>query len=584
MASISRDIINKIKAEIDIVELIGEYVDLNSSGKNYVALCPFHQENTPSFTVNPNKQFYYCFGCGAGGDSINFIQEIDNLSFQESVLTLAERAGIEVDIKGGIDQEQMKLREAIFSANELAAKFYNYLLLNKDIAKKAREYLENRGFKEDDIKKFNLGYSPDSWRALYKFLSDKNFNLEVLLKSGLIAAGKNNSYYDRFRNRVIFPIYNVRSEVIGFGGRIIDPEDFPKYLNSPETPVFSKKKLLYGLNISKEGIQNKNEAVIVEGYTDVLTACRYGLNNFVASLGTALTREQANLLNRYCDKVYIAYDADTAGDKATLRGLEILRQAGLDVAIIELPEELDPDDYIKNNGSEAFINLETKAPDLIDYRLDLIMEKYQDQSANSRLKAAKAGVKFLATIKDELTQDAYAKVLAEKTEIGYEEIKNKIEKVKKEKMKNNRWKRKNKSQEKSRDEKTNDPEWQVLACILQNQEYRELGIDKLNPEYFSDSTTEIARQIWNDIEITATEVISALSEEKRDNLARYFLIKDSLPSKKEFKNLIKEVITGNIENEISNILFELNNSNDCSYINDLLLYYKRLLRLERRDG
>lgn len=582
MASISRDIINKIKAEIDIVELIGEYVDLNSSGKNYVALCPFHQENTPSFTVNPNKQFYYCFGCGAGGDSINFIQEIDNLSFQESVLTLAERAGIEVDIKGGIDKEQMKLREAIFSANKLASKFYNYLLLNKDIAKKAREYLSNRGFNENDIQKFNLGYAPDSWRALYKFLSDKNFSLEVLLESGLIAAGKNNSYYDRFRNRVIFPIYNVRSEVIGFGGRIIDPEDFPKYLNSPETTVFSKKKLLYGLNISKEGIQNKNEAVIVEGYTDVLTAHKYGLNNFVASLGTALTREQANLLNRYCDKVYIAYDADTAGDKATLRGLEILRQAGLDVAIIKLPENLDPDDYIKNNGSEAFIDLESKAPDLIDYRLDLIMEKYQDQSVNSRLKAAKAGVEFLATIKDELIQDAYAKVLAEKTEIGYEEIKNKIEKVKREKKKSSRWKRQNNSQKKNRDEKTNDPEWQVLAYMLQKQEYRELGIDKLNPEYFSESTAEIARQIWNDIEITATEVISALPEGKRDDLARYFLTKDSLPSKKGFENLIKEVITGNIENEISNILFELNNANDCSYINNLLLYYKRLLRLERR--
>lgn len=583
MASISRDIINQIKAEIDIVELIGEYVDLSSSGKNYVALCPFHQENTPSFTVNPNKQFYYCFGCGAGGDSINFIQEIDNLSFQESVLTLAERAGIEVDIKGGIDKEKMKLREAIFSANNLASKFYNYLLLNNDIASKAKEYLNDRGFNEEDIKKFNLGYAPDSWRGLYNFLSDKGFNQEVLIKSGLVVAGKNNSYYDRFRDRVIFPIYNVRSEVIGFGGRVIDPEDFPKYLNSPESPVFSKKKLLYGLNISKEGIQDKNEAVIVEGYTDVLTAHKFGLTNFVASLGTALTREQANLLKRYCDKVYIAYDADTAGDKATLRGLEILRQAGLDVAIIELPQDLDPDDYIKNKGSDAFIELESKAPDLIEYRIDLIMEKYQDQSANSRLKAAQAGVDFLATIKDELTQDAYAKVLAEKTEIGYEEIKNKIEKVKKEKKKSKRWKQKNREEKKKTDQDINDPEWQVLAYMLQDQEYRELGIDKLNPAYFSDDTAEIARQLWEDIEITATEVISVLPEEKRDNLARYFLAKDRLPSKNGFKNLIKEVITGNIEDEISNILHELRNSNDRNYINDLLLYYKRLLRLERRD-
>lgn len=583
MASISRDIINRIKAEIDIVELIGEYVDLNSSGKNYVALCPFHQENTPSFTVNPNKQFYYCFGCGAGGDSINFIQEIDNLSFQESVLTLAERAGIEVDIKGGVDKEEMKLREAIFSANELASKFYNYLLLNKDIASEAREYLNDRGFNEDDIKKFNLGYAPDSWRGLYNFLSDKNFNLDVLLKSGLVVAGKNNSHYDRFRDRVIFPIYNVRSEVIGFGGRIIDPEDFPKYLNSPESPVFSKKKLLYGLNISKEGIQDKDEAVIVEGYTDVLTAHKFGLTNFVASLGTALTREQANLLKRYCDKVYIAYDADTAGDKATLRGLEILRQAGLDVAIIELPEDLDPDDYIKNKGKEAFIDLESQAPDLIEYRLDLIMEKYQDQSANSRLKAAKAGAEFLATIKDELTQDAYAKFLAEKTEIGYEEIKNKIEKVKKEKKRSKRWEQRNRRQEKNIEEDINEPEWQVLAYMLQNQEYRELAIDKLDPAYFSETTAEIARQIWEDIEITATEVISVLPDEKRDNLARYFLTRDRLPSKKGFKNLIKEVITGNIENEINNVLFELKNANDCNYINNLLLYYKRLLRLERRD-
>ncbi|MGM0419908.1 MAG: DNA primase [Bacillota bacterium] len=583
MASISRNLINNVKAEIDIVALIDEYVDLKKTGKNYQALCPFHQENTPSFTVNPQKQFYYCFGCGAGGDAINFVMEIDNLSFKETLITLAERVNIEVDFDGDFNQEDIKKREAIFSANKLAAKFYNYLLINNDNAEKARDYLFNRGYSQEDIDEFQIGYAPNSWKAVKNFLLKKSYNKEILYEAGLVISGKNNSYYDRFRNRIIFPIYNVRSEVIGFGGRRIDPEDNPKYLNSPESPVFSKKRILYGLNNAKTSIRETGEAIIVEGYTDVLTAHKLGLTNFVASLGTSLTREQAGLLKRYADKVFIAYDSDTAGELATLRGLEILRKAGLDVAVINLPEGSDPDDFLRSHDLSNFEELKDKAPDLIEYRINLIMKKYDDGSADSRLKAAKEGAEFLADLEDELIQEAYAKVLADKTDISMDKIENKIMNLKKKNKSINR--KKYATSQKQINSNKNDPDWQILAYMLQKDKFMHIVFNMINPDYFTPQAKEIAELIWQEPEITVTEIISCLDQENKENLTEFFLTQEEFPSEEVFKDMIDQLIKRKIQTEINIIIDNIQQDpKSLSQLNDLLLYYKRILRLEGRDN
>ncbi|MFW6238601.1 MAG: DNA primase, partial [Halanaerobiales bacterium] len=268
MADDSRDFSQKVKRSVDIVEVVSDYVNLKKVGKNYQALCPFHQENTPSFTVNPENQFYYCFGCGAGGDVYDFLMEIENITFFESLKILAGRVGLEIPNQSRKSRRINKKRETFFELYRLAARFYNYLLRERDIARQAREYLQQRGFEEEEIEKFHLGYAPDRWRALLKFLTGKGYDREELLEAGLISKS-NNNYYDRFRNRIIFPIFNVRGEVLSFGGRIINNNiDSPKYLNSPETLLYSKGDNLYGLNWARDIVRKEGSAVIMEGYTD----------------------------------------------------------------------------------------------------------------------------------------------------------------------------------------------------------------------------------------------------------------------------------------------------------------------------
>ncbi|MGM0445457.1 MAG: DNA primase [Bacillota bacterium] len=404
----SSNINEKIKERLDIVEVISDYINLKKTGKNYQGLCPFHQENTPSFTVNPDNQFYYCFGCGKGGDLFNFIMDIENITFYESLKLLAKRANIELPKKKGYSKKYNKKREQIFEIHNLAAKFFNYLLLNKQVANSAFKYLKNRGYNEKDIERFHIGYAPDKWHSLYDFLNKRDYDDQILVDSGLIG-NKNNNYYDKFRNRIMFPIFNSYGEVIAFGGRRLDDSDknSPKYYNSPETLIFHKSKNLYGINWSKKGFRETNSAVIMEGYTDVITAHKYGINNTVASLGTALTREQAELLKRYVDIVYISFDPDFAGEKATIRGLDILKEVNLEVKVIKLPDNTDPDDYIKNNGTENFKSLMKNANNLIEFKINRIIDTKEEYNVDERINMSKKVLEVLSEIKDPIERDVY---------------------------------------------------------------------------------------------------------------------------------------------------------------------------------
>src|SRR6056297_614782 len=415
MGTLSNEFKEEVKDRVDIVDVISDYVKLKKSGKNYKGLCPFHQEKTPSFTVNPANQFYHCFGCGDGGDVFSFLIEIEHITFFESLKMAAERAGMELPNQSDHQKKVANFRDKIFEINMISAKFYNYLLLKHDIGKKALAYLKNRNYSEDDIKKYSLGFAPDKWTALYKFLKNKGYTKDEMVKAGLLVKKNEQKFYDRFRNRIIFPIFNSRSEVLAFGGRIIDDSiNQPKYLNSPDTMVYDKSDNLYGLNWAKKYMRKSNNAIIMEGYTDVLTAHMNGIKNAVASLGTSLTEKQAKMLKRYVSKVYIAYDSDTAGAKATLRGLEILKEEGLNVKVIKLPEDTDPDDFIKLRGEKKFLNLKDDSLSLIEFKVDNIISSKNLRNADDRINTTHKIVEVLAQIKDPIEREVYTKEIAKK--------------------------------------------------------------------------------------------------------------------------------------------------------------------------
>lgn len=361
---ISEDVIQRVKELNNIVDVVSETVRLKRAGRYYTGLCPFHHEKTPSFTVTPDKQIYKCFGCGEAGNVISFVMKTKNLSFLDAVQMLADRVNIDIKYKDNFNPAIEK-NEKLYKINvESARYFFSNLKKNKV----AMNYLISRDITVKTINKFGLGYAVDSWDGLLKFLRSKGYSELDMLSAGLIIKSKKGSYYDRFRNRIIFPVFNYKGKVIGFGGRVLDNSK-PKYLNSPETNVFKKGTNLYGLNFAIKNNTNRT-FIIVEGYMDCISLHQHGISSTVASLGTALTANQAKLLKRYADKVIIAYDSDLAGEKATLRGLHILKEEGFDVRVLTIPEGKDPDEFIKIHSKEEFIQLMETSAGLIDYRIE----------------------------------------------------------------------------------------------------------------------------------------------------------------------------------------------------------------------
>ena len=373
MAFFSQDFIEEVLDRNDIVDVISTYVSLKKKGANYWGLCPFHGEKTPSFSVNANQQFYHCFGCHVGGDAINFIQKVERMDFKEAVIFLAERANLAIP-KGTRNENYIPSdeKEKMYSVMKEAARWYRTNLF-EDSGQAARKYISSRGISDSIIKRFGLGYVPDKWNELVDYMQSKGVSKELLFKIGL-AKEKNDSYYDTFRNRVMFPIIDRRMRVIGFGGRVMD-DSKPKYLNSPETPIFNKRYNLYGIHTLNK-MKSVDKIIIVEGYMDVISLHQAGFTQVLASLGTALTQGQAKLLKRYSDEIYICYDGDTAGQKATLKGLDVLQFEGLKVKVMSMPEGVDPDDFAKQYGIVGIQDKMTKAKTLNDYKISVIEEKY----------------------------------------------------------------------------------------------------------------------------------------------------------------------------------------------------------------
>lgn len=392
----------QLKARLDMVEVIGGYVPLKKAGRSYRGLCPFHAEKTPSFHVIPEKGLYYCFGCKASGDVIDFVQRMEGLDFVEVGQRLARRIGCEFKTSGPSVRGSGK--ERLFAANRFAARFYARQLAQSPEAQVAREFLEARGIDQESCRAFLLGYAPSGWDALYRALREAKFAHEEAVTAGLaISRQSGQGAYDRFRHRLVFPILDTQGQVVGFGGRALGEEE-PKYLNSPETPVFIKGRQLYGIHLALPAIREREEAMVVEGYTDVIACHSQGLTHAVATLGTALTGDQARWLARFARKVVLAYDADSAGIGAAVRNLDVLAETGLDLRISVLPEGHDPDSALRELGRATFLELMEGSTSLYHFAIDRIIEEARSVAGSDTVAPMRATVQFLRGLKSPTRQ------------------------------------------------------------------------------------------------------------------------------------------------------------------------------------
>ena len=399
----------RIKEKIDIVDFISSYVKLTRSGKNYIGLCPFHNDHNPSFTVSPEKQLFYCFGCKEGGDVIKFLMKIEHLSYREALVQLGRRVGIEIDETG--EESNGGIRE-FYKVNDLVTRYFYYILMETQYGKTPREYLARRGIKKETIDTFRLGYAIASWNALQKFLERKGISLETQEILGLIINDKETGKtYDRFRDRIIFPIIDITGHTLGFGGRVLD-DSLPKYINTPETPIFRKGQILYGLYQTRDEIMKKDQAIIVEGYMDCISLYQAGIKNVVASMGTAFTREQGLALKRIAKDIVIAFDTDTAGDLAVIRGANVLREVGCSVRIARWSVFKDPDEFVRNQGPIVFLDIINRAKPFLDYMLDLLINRYDISTLEGRVQFFQEFFPLLRTEPRVSVQRAYLDKIA----------------------------------------------------------------------------------------------------------------------------------------------------------------------------
>lgn len=412
MPYFSDDIIEEVRSRNDIVDVIGQYVHLTKKGSIYFGLCPFHNEKTGSFSVSPNKQMYYCFGCGAGGNVFTFMMQYENFTFGEAMEALADRAGVALPKQeySAAQKREADKKQRLLEINKEAARYF-YTLLRNDRGKHALAYFQKRELSEETMKKFGLGYSDQYSDDLYRYLRSKGYEDEILKESGLVTIDERRGGYDKFWNRAMFPIMDVHNKVIGFGGRVMGDGE-PKYLNSPETPIFDKSRNLYGLNFART--TKKPQFLLCEGYMDVIALHQAGFDNAVASLGTALTAGHANLLKRYTKEVYLTYDSDGAGVKAALRAIPILKEVGITTKVINMRPHKDPDEFIKALGAEAYQDRIDHAENSFMFEIRILEQQYDMKDPESKSAFYHEVAKKLCSFTEKIERDIYVQAVAEK--------------------------------------------------------------------------------------------------------------------------------------------------------------------------
>ena len=519
---IPEDIINEIKYRNDIETTISQYVNLKRRGKNLVGLCPFHSEKTPSFTVYPENGSFYCFGCGVGGDVFTFTGLIENLDYIESVKLLAERSGITLP-QDGYDDSMQRLKKRIYDINRDTARFFHAFLMSPG-GKWALDYLTGRGLTVKTIKHFGLGAAPDSWDALIHHLKEKGYTESDMLAANVIGKSQRGSLYDRFRKRVMFPIINIRGNIVAFSGRAMPGEDKQggKYVNTADTPVYKKSENLFGINFAKNVCSER--VILVEGNMDVISLHQAGFENTVAPLGTAFTTEQANLLSRYTKEIVLMLDADAAGQKAVRRASELLENTGLSVRVVVVPDGKDPDEYIKKNGKERFAALLEGAVSDMEYKLLTAAKDINLDNEDGKLKYLAAAAEIIAASDDIMTRDIYIGRLSEKYGVSRTALNARIEELRK---RNRRQKQKKEISDIIRPKYTKDDinperrksvkgtaaEETLIAVLLKNPDFYKIAAEKLPPEKM---LTSLNRRIYETIlsvlERGGTLDISAFAE------------------------------------------------------------------------
>lgn len=524
---LSDSFLEQLRANTDIESVISPYVNLRRRGKNLVGLCPFHNEKTPSFTVYPENGSFYCFGCGVGGDVITFVRRMENLDYMEAVKQLADRAGMALP-EDGYDDTLAKKRTAVLAANRAAAKFFHSQLFT-DRGRPALNYFLDRGLTMETIRHFGLGFAPDDWRALKNHLNEQGFD-DILLESAnlLRRSDKNGkvSYYDNFRNRVMFPIIDPRGNVIAFGGRVLD-DSKPKYINTSDTLVYKKSNGVFALNFAKKG--NDGKLIIAEGYMDVIALHQAGFTNAVACLGTALTKEQANLLSRYADEIILSYDADEAGQKATARALGIFGTTGMEIKVLRLTGGKDPDEIIKKYGAQRFRDIINGAANDTEYRLIRARQGIDLSTDDGKVKYLSAATEVLAGIPSPVEVDVYASRLA--NELGVDklaiesQVKYKREGLRKRRMAQREQDQKRllingqntKNPERSQHLRAAKAEETLIASLMRNPDFYNKLKDELSADYF---VTAFNRRIFS-------VILSRLDE--GGNTEPYFLSSEFTP-------------------------------------------------------
>ncbi|MCB9800126.1 MAG: DNA primase [Candidatus Omnitrophica bacterium] len=486
-------IVDEVRAANDIVDVISAYIPLKRAGRNFKALSPFKPEKTPSFMVSPEKQIFHCFSTGIGGDVFSFLMKYENLSFPEALRLLAERANIRIPEQSGGSREDRSETERFYEAYQVAAEYYHRQLLDPQNGQAARKYLIQRKFDEALVKEFKLGWAPDGWRGLFDLLTRKGFSEEMLMKASLIKKSEKGNCYDVFRNRVIFPIHNLSGKVVGFGGRLIsgDAGGGPKYLNSPETPIFKKRKELFGLFMAKKNIDpSRPRMIVVEGYIDFLSLYAAGFKNAVATLGTALTEEHVQTLKRFVDEAIVIYDGDAAGIRASLKGLEIFLQGGMNVKLVQMPAGLDPDDYLKKEGTGKFGQLLETAKDFFDYKLDILKKQYDLQDSLGLMRVSADFIETLSKVKDPILSAHYVRRLAGELNLEEDIIRTELQKFKEKAVRSHEpspGETKKEAHAEARSQKAFETEEVLLlAHMIDDEKMLALGVRELKESDFGD--------------------------------------------------------------------------------------------------
>ena len=589
----SDEILDEVRSSNDIVDIISQYISLKRSGRNYFGLCPFHNEKSPSFSVSPDKQIFHCFGCGVGGNVISFISKIEGIGFKEAIEVLAEKANIKLPtIDNNIDSKKEELKAKVYKVNSFTAEFYHKRLYEPS-SKIAQEYVKKRQLNNETLKSFKIGFS-GKFDELYQALHKEGFKDEEILESGLVNKNENGKYIDRYRNRLVIPIFDERNRVIAFGGRVLD-DSKPKYINSPENIVYSKGRHLFGLNVAKKS--DTKRLLIVEGYMDAISLHQRGITNVVAALGTALTTQQGWLLRKNAEQVILGFDSDGAGQTAVMRAMEVMQNMGCDMRVLQMSGAKDPDEYVLKYGSVRFQKLLDEAISLIEFKIKVLQKDLNLENASDKIKFLNEIAKLISKIDNTMEREIYIEKIAKGYNISKEAIYAEVNKLQysnrqssKVLEKEKTMVRRNKLQISNQiSEEIKKRENTIIWILINSTETYKVIKNNIKIEDFKDETNkEILKKIYEEIEKGNTNIISVLDHtenEKIQNHLTEIMATDYgiIDNKKAIEDLLKKYELEKLENKRNSLLLELNQETDLEKkrnigkeLNDIVLILSRI--------